>query len=182
MKALTTLAWLVHLTYLIKMRLINELKSTIPRLYVREYSKGECVCVWGREQHFLAKPLATCNPNWQLVRTVSVCQSFWLLPLPLPLLLVACARGKPQHAEQSRAEQHNARTHTLNTRSSWCRNRAPYNPQQSLQRGLPQLIFTLSACSFGHINQIQHFSYACAQTNKQHCVHIHSPMHVLFMQ
>lgn len=86
------------------------------------------------------------------------------------------------HSTQSRAEQRNARTHTPNTRSSWCRNRAPYNPQQSLQRGFPQLIFTLSACSFGHINQIQHFSYACAQTNKQHCVHIHSPMHVLFMQ
>lgn len=59
------------------------------RDFRHEYSKGESV--WGREQHYL---VATCNPNWQLVRTPSVCQSFWLL-------LVVCPRGKPQHAEQS---------------------------------------------------------------------------------
>lgn len=177
MKAITTLAWLAHLTYLIEKRLINGL----PRLYV--YSKGESERR-EREQHFLVVSPGLSHSELA-TQTGNLCE----LCLSVNHFDCCCCcwwhAHAANHSTQSSVAQRSAAQAPTHQHPQLLppQPRAPYYPQPSLQRGLPQLIFTLSACSFGHINQIQHFSYACAQTNKQtaHSVHIEIPIYVLFI-
>lgn len=117
-----------------------------------------------------AKPLGTCNSNWQLVRTVSVCQSFWLLLL----LLVACARGKPQHAEQRSAAQRSTGTHTLTPAAAAAATARSLLPAAVFAARSPSTNFHIVCLQlWAHQSNSTLFIRVCAdkQTNSTQCTY-----------